>query len=391
MGSEVPNSDSGWDYPLTDEDLRAIDSAFAAAAASAPPSKRHALSYSDEENSSVHSPPKTRRRLPDSLFVFQKQQNNNRLKFGVFVHIAWEVVHLMNFTRMLNFRLLSEIKFGGRTIYSRTVEEVERAAEELLEFVEVKKRKEDQCIFGLDIEWRPTFRRGVAPGKAAVLQICGENSCCYVLHIIHSQIPKSLQRLLEDQTSIKVGVAIANDAAKVSQDYNVSIKTLEDLSDLANRKLGGEPKKWSLSTLTEMLTCRQGLTLASFPLLTCCYGKTAKKLNKTVPAFLELHATCHVASSCLGLDNTKHIACQFELIAIHEALAFVDSLSEPADRVCTPLSHPTHNVCCHAKNSRTLVVVGAQHCASTHIRPLFPKMPLTLSPMLLRPQPTRPT
>ncbi|XP_011084216.1 Werner Syndrome-like exonuclease isoform X3 [Sesamum indicum] len=156
-----------------------------------------------------------------------------------------------------NSRTITEIKFGGRTVYSRTVEEVERAAQELLEFVEVKKRKEDQCIFGLDIEWRPTFRRGVAPGKAAVLQICGENSCCYVLHIIHSQIPKSLQRLLEDQTSLKVGVAIANDAAKVSQDYNVSIKTLEDLSDLANRKLGGEPKKWSLSTLTEMLTCRQ--------------------------------------------------------------------------------------------------------------------------------------
>ncbi|XP_011084215.1 Werner Syndrome-like exonuclease isoform X2 [Sesamum indicum] len=254
MGSEIPNSDTGWDYPLTDEDLRAIDSAFAAAAASAPPSKRHALSYTDEENSSVHSPPKTRRRLPDSLFVFQQQQNNNRSS------LSFSPCSRNRFNRSGNNSYMSpfrEIKFGGRTVYSRTVEEVERAAQELLEFVEVKKRKEDQCIFGLDIEWRPTFRRGVAPGKAAVLQICGENSCCYVLHIIHSQIPKSLQRLLEDQTSLKVGVAIANDAAKVSQDYNVSIKTLEDLSDLANRKLGGEPKKWSLSTLTEMLTCRQ--------------------------------------------------------------------------------------------------------------------------------------
>ncbi|XP_020550898.1 Werner Syndrome-like exonuclease isoform X4 [Sesamum indicum] len=202
MGSEIPNSDTGWDYPLTDEDLRAIDSAFAAAAASAPPSKRHALSYTDEENSSVHSPPKTRRRLPDSLFVFQQQQNNNRSS--------------------LSFSPCSRNRFNrsGNNSYMSPF-------------------------------------RGVAPGKAAVLQICGENSCCYVLHIIHSQIPKSLQRLLEDQTSLKVGVAIANDAAKVSQDYNVSIKTLEDLSDLANRKLGGEPKKWSLSTLTEMLTCRQ--------------------------------------------------------------------------------------------------------------------------------------
>ncbi|KAK4404049.1 Werner Syndrome-like exonuclease [Sesamum angolense] len=113
------------------------------------------------------------------------------------------IIYIFRKFRHLTF-LLPRNKIWRSHIYSRTVEEVERAAEELLEFVEVKKRKEEQCIFGLDIEWRPTFRRGVAPGKAAVLQICGENSCCYVLHIIHSHIPKSLQRLLEDQTSIKL-------------------------------------------------------------------------------------------------------------------------------------------------------------------------------------------
>ncbi|KAL0451995.1 UNVERIFIED_CONTAM: hypothetical protein Slati_1177600 [Sesamum latifolium] len=89
MGSEVPNSDSGWDYPLTDEDLRAIDSAFAAAAASAPPPKRHALSYSDEENSSVHFPPKHAADCPNrSLF-----SNNSRTKTGhpYFFHLAPEI------------------------------------------------------------------------------------------------------------------------------------------------------------------------------------------------------------------------------------------------------------------------------------------------------------
>lgn len=45
---------------------------------------------------------------------------------------------------------------------------------------------------------------GVAPGKAAVLQICGDNSCCHVLHIIHSGIPEKLRSLLEDNTSLKV-------------------------------------------------------------------------------------------------------------------------------------------------------------------------------------------
>lgn len=56
--------------------------------------------------------------------------------------------------------MCSEIKFGGRIVYSRTIEEVERAAQELLDFAEAKKRNEVQCILGLDIEWRPTFRRG---------------------------------------------------------------------------------------------------------------------------------------------------------------------------------------------------------------------------------------
>ncbi|KAK6161694.1 hypothetical protein DH2020_005075 [Rehmannia glutinosa] len=222
MGSEIPSSDSDWDYPLTDEDLRAIDSAFSSAA-STPAPKRHALGYRDDDGASVDS-----------------SQNPPPIA-----------------------RLPIQIKFGGRIIYSRTVEEVERAAKELLDFVEAKKRKEGQCILGLDIEWRPTFRRGVAPGKAAVMQICGDNICCHVLHIIHSGIPKNLQSLLEDCASLKVGVCIANDAAKVFQDHNVSINTLGDLSDLANQKLGGDPKKWSLSSLTEMLICRQHMN--NFP------------------------------------------------------------------------------------------------------------------------------
>lgn len=77
LESEMPNSDSDWDYPLTDEDLQAIDSAFSSAAASAPPPKRQARSNSDDGGASIDSPPKIRRRLPDSLFVFQQQQKSN--------------------------------------------------------------------------------------------------------------------------------------------------------------------------------------------------------------------------------------------------------------------------------------------------------------------------
>lgn len=46
-------------------------------------------------------------------------------------------------------------------MYSRTIKEVERAAQELLDYVEAKKRNGGQCFLGLDIEWRPTFQRGI--------------------------------------------------------------------------------------------------------------------------------------------------------------------------------------------------------------------------------------
>ena len=55
----------------------------------------------------------------------------------------------------------------------------------------------------------------------------------------------------------KVGICVANDAMKIWRGYNISIEPLEDLSVFANLKLGGAPKKWSLGSLTETLTCKE--------------------------------------------------------------------------------------------------------------------------------------
>lgn len=87
--------------------------------------------------------------------------------------------------------------------------------------------------------------KGVLPGKTAVMQICGNTSLCHAMHIFHSGIT-SLQFLLEDSTLVKVGVGISSDCAEVLRDYNVSVKSVEDLSYHANQKLGREPKTWGL-------------------------------------------------------------------------------------------------------------------------------------------------
>nr|XP_011462822.1 PREDICTED: Werner Syndrome-like exonuclease isoform X1 [Fragaria vesca subsp. vesca] len=228
-------SDPEWDEPFTEEDLRAIEAAFEAAATS---KKRRANPVDEVVTDQSHS---ARRRLPSSILALQhpnafalspcRQAANTRMRYPV-------------------------LKFGGQITYSRTTVEVEKAAMDILKTVKAKQNEMGQNAVGFDIEWKPTFQRGVPPGKAAVLQICGDTSCCHVMHIIHSGIPRSLQLLLESSSIFKVGAGIANDAVKVFKDYNVSIKAVEDLSYLANQKLG-DSQNWGLASLTEKLICKQ--------------------------------------------------------------------------------------------------------------------------------------
>ncbi|XP_019175319.1 PREDICTED: Werner Syndrome-like exonuclease isoform X2 [Ipomoea nil] len=147
---------------------------------------------------------------------------------------------------------LPKLAFRGRVIYSRTKDEVEKSAAELLHVIEEKTRQEESVALGFDTEWKPSFVKGVSPGKAAVIQICGDMDNCYVFHIFHSGISQSLQLLLENSTP-KVGAGIAYDGGKVFKDHNVRLKGLKDLSALANQKLHGGPRKWGLASLTEKL------------------------------------------------------------------------------------------------------------------------------------------
>ncbi|GKV28647.1 hypothetical protein SLEP1_g37669 [Rubroshorea leprosula] len=132
------------------------------------------------------------------------------------------------------------LRFGGSILYSRTTKDVEKAATELLQCLKAKKNE-----------------AGIMPGKAAVMQICCDTSFCHIMHIIDSGIPPSLQFLLEDSSISKVGVAVGGDAVKIFKDYNVPVKAVEDISYLANQKLGRGCQKWSLASLTEELVCKE--------------------------------------------------------------------------------------------------------------------------------------
>lgn len=250
-----------WDKPFSNEELEAIEAAFEAATSSlsSTPSSSSSSSIKTPRTRSsliddTNARPTTRRRLPGSIFCSNGEVCSPRIS-GSFALTpcsrTWP-------SRQGNVKLkYPAINFGGRIVYSRTTEEVEDATLQISKFLEGRKLETGRAVIGLDIEWKPSFDRGTPQGKAAVMQICGDMNRCYVLHIIHSGIPGSLQSLLEDSTYIKVGVGIDNDAVKVFHDHNVSIKSVEDLSSLANQKLGGVPKQWSLSSLVETFTCKQ--------------------------------------------------------------------------------------------------------------------------------------
>ncbi|VFQ75596.1 unnamed protein product [Cuscuta campestris] len=228
-----------WDRPFTDLELLEIEAAIQSAAAK----HRSSDKSSDAENVANGDETVTRtrcRRLPDSLF--SNPFSLSPCRRSVFKRRS---------------KMLPELAFRGRVVYCRTEAEAEKSADELLNFIETKRKAQGEVSLGLDLEWKPSFRRGVAPGKAAVLQICGEMNQCYVFHICHSGIPQNLQTLLQSTTTVKVGSNIANDARKIFLDHNVSIRNLEDLSALANQKLDGAPKNWGLASLTESLLCKQ--------------------------------------------------------------------------------------------------------------------------------------
>ncbi|KAI4344949.1 hypothetical protein L6164_012124 [Bauhinia variegata] len=241
--------DSDEDEPFSEQDLQLIEaietqfqsSASASGSASSLPKKRPFDPTHDHDHSAAtldESTPQSKRRLPESLIALQHPN-------------AFSLSPCQGRMRLPIF------KFSGRIMYSRTANEVEKAVMDLLKTLEEKKRDMAQIVLGFDIEWKPTFLKGVPPRKAAVMQICSDTSRCHVLHIFHSGIPQCLQLLLEDPTVSKVGVGITGDARKVFKDYNVSVKGVEDLSFHANRKLGREPRSWSLVSLTELLVSKQ--------------------------------------------------------------------------------------------------------------------------------------
>lgn len=73
---------------------------------------------------------------------------------------------------------------------------------------------------GLDIEWRPNFRRG-EQNPAATLQLC-VGRCCLIYQLIHSPyFPVQLIRFLSYSDHNFAGIGVKSDLKKLQRDHRI--------------------------------------------------------------------------------------------------------------------------------------------------------------------------
>ena len=89
--------------------------------------------------------------------------------------------------------------FNGRIIVILTRGETEKAVRYLL----------SQPILGFDTETRPSFRKGQIH-KVALLQVSTDDTC-FLFRLNHTGLTPALKRLLEDTTTMKVGLSWHDD------------------------------------------------------------------------------------------------------------------------------------------------------------------------------------
>ena len=108
-------------------------------------------------------------------------------------------------------------------------------------------------VVGLDIEWRPSFTRGVQ-NPVAIIQLCIK-TCCLIFQLYQaSSIPKSLYKALENPNIIYTGVKISGDAKKLDEDYGLEVENLADIARMAADEFDQkEFRRAGLKTLVEIL------------------------------------------------------------------------------------------------------------------------------------------
>ncbi|KAL1554727.1 exodeoxyribonuclease I [Salvia divinorum] len=133
-----------------------------------------------------------------------------------------------------------DVTFFGDSVFTTLTWDPTIASQWISEVEAVYRRRIDggHLIVGLDVEWRPSFRRYVT-NPAATLQLCVGRRCL-IFQLIHSpSVPPSLVAFLANPRHTFVGIGITADLKKLEEDYEFGFNTnTVDLRELAAERYG---------------------------------------------------------------------------------------------------------------------------------------------------------
>ncbi|CAE6462372.1 unnamed protein product [Rhizoctonia solani] len=127
---------------------------------------------------------------------------------------------------------------GTEVKYLRTTKEVNAALESV------------EGPFGFDIEWKPSFVKGMPEAPIALLQLARPDQIFLIQLTAMKRFPSRLRDILENYEIVKAGVGIAGDAKKLWKDHGVSLLGAVELSKLARVS---DPSRWNTAKPGELI------------------------------------------------------------------------------------------------------------------------------------------
>jgi len=130
------------------------------------------------------------------------------------------------------------VRFGHDAITTTVTSSgkaVERWITEVLSARRIDGSRYDM-VARLDVEWRPSYRGKQNP--VATLQLCVDRRCL-IFQLLHAdRVPRALAEFLGDRGVRFVGVGVAADAERLSDDHELVVANAVDLRGLAAEGMG---------------------------------------------------------------------------------------------------------------------------------------------------------
>ncbi|MED6152983.1 hypothetical protein PIB30_097203 [Stylosanthes scabra] len=112
-------------------------------------------------------------------------------------------------------------------------------------------------VVGLDVEWRPTGIPNTS-NKSATLQLCIDDKCLILQLFYIDNLPLSLKNFLMNPKFTFVGVEVASDISKISNEYGLNCGVHVDIRNLAMEKL---PDRYGRPGLKDLARDVVGLSM----------------------------------------------------------------------------------------------------------------------------------